>query len=237
MQFPFDCEGLFKTDSQGFVILRGKELSNYVGYNSYNSTVKFKQGQKHFEKSAFNAMDKLCSIIDRMGCASATVAAYYHQAQSLPQTITCMNRFAGSDHRLYLKVEGFTVQGFVKVGTKDLFYREAAGKCREMSPLCVLDFYVHESVQRQGLGKQLFSKMLNSENVLPSKLAYDRPSPKLTKFLFKHFGLASFTPQNNNFVIFDEYFKVDWSNRACQSTARGKERRPPGVQNSGSLCA
>lgn len=146
-----------------------------------------------------------------------------------------MTRFAGSDHRLYLKVEGFTVQGFIKVGTKDLFYREASGKCREISPLCVLDFYVHESVQRQGLGKQLFMKMLTSENVLPAKLAYDRPSPKLTKFLYKHFGLASFVPQNNNFVIFDEYFKVDLSNRARQSPEPSQERRPAAVQNSGSV--
>lgn len=73
MQFPFDCENLFNTDAHGFVILRGKELSNYAGFNTYNSNVKFKQGQKIFEKGADSAMDKLCSIIDRMGCASATV--------------------------------------------------------------------------------------------------------------------------------------------------------------------
>lgn len=118
-----------------------------------------------------------------------------------------MNRFAGTDQRIYLKVEGHTVQGFIKVGIKDLFFREPSGKCREISPLCVLDFYVHESMQRQGLGKALFVKMLNSENVLPSKLAYDRPSPKLIKFLQKHFSLVHYVPQNNNYVIFDEYFK------------------------------
>lgn len=73
MQFAFDCEGLFNTDTQGFVILRGKELSNYAGFNSYNSNVKFMQGQKHFDRGPDTAMDRLCSIIDRMGCASATV--------------------------------------------------------------------------------------------------------------------------------------------------------------------
>lgn len=73
MQFPFDCENIFNTDPQGFVILRGKELSNYVGFNSYNASVKFRQGQKTFEKGPSNPMDKLCLIIDRMGCASATV--------------------------------------------------------------------------------------------------------------------------------------------------------------------
>lgn len=73
MQFPFDCENIFNSDPQGFVILRGKELSNYVGFNSYNANVKFRQGQKIFEKGPSNPMDKLCLIIDRMGCASATV--------------------------------------------------------------------------------------------------------------------------------------------------------------------
>ena len=119
-----------------------------------------------------------------------------------------MNRFAGSDQRLYLKVDGATVQGFIKVGTKDLFYRDPSGRCKEISPLCVLDFYVHDTVQRQGLGKTLFMKMISSENVIPSKLAYDRPSPKLLKFLGKHFSLSQYVAQNNNFVIYDDYFRA-----------------------------
>jgi hypothetical protein len=27
------------------------------------------------------------------------------------------------------------------------------GKCKEIRPLCVLDFYIHESIQRGGYGK------------------------------------------------------------------------------------
>lgn len=73
MQFPFDCEELFNTDKDGFVILKGKELSGYAGFNSYTNTVKFKQGQKHFDKSSLTGMDKLCAIVDKLGCASATV--------------------------------------------------------------------------------------------------------------------------------------------------------------------
>lgn len=119
-----------------------------------------------------------------------------------------MNRFAGSDQRIYLKIKGFTVQGLLKVGVRDLFYRESTGKCRELTPLCVLDFYVHESVQRKGIGKALFFKMLHAENASPQKLAYDRPSSKLLKFLDKHFGLSSYVSQNNNFVIFDDFFGV-----------------------------
>ena len=48
--------------------------------------------------------------------------------------------------------------------------------------------------------------MLKFENVKPGNLAYDRPSPKLISFLKKHYSLVNFTPQNNNFVVFKEYF-------------------------------
>ena len=48
--------------------------------------------------------------------------------------------------------------------------------------------------------------MLKFENIQPSNLAYDRPSSKLMGFLKKHYSLMNFTPQNNNFVVFHEYF-------------------------------
>ncbi len=80
------------------------------------------------------------------------------------------------------------------------------GQIKEISPLCVLDFYVHESVQRNGLGKLLFEKMLFVEGVKPEKLAYDRPSEKLLAFLAKHYGLKRYVPQNNNYVVYNAYF-------------------------------
>jgi GNAT acetyltransferase, Mec-17 len=51
-----------------------------------------------------------------------------------------------------------------------------------------LDFYIHESRQRAGLGKVLFEFMLEYENLLPEQLAIDRPSEKLLSFLRKHYG-------------------------------------------------
>lgn len=48
--------------------------------------------------------------------------------------------------------------------------------------------------------------MLNDENIKPDKIAYDRPSSKLFDFLNKHYSLNKYVPQNNNFVIFDDYF-------------------------------
>ena len=48
--------------------------------------------------------------------------------------------------------------------------------------------------------------MLEYENLPAHKYAYDRPSPKLLGFLRKHFNLTKYSPQANNFVIFDQYF-------------------------------
>ena len=39
------------------------------------------------------------------------------------------------------------------------------------------------------------------------QLAYDRPSQKLLAFLKKHYDLEKFTPQNNNFVIYNRCFE------------------------------
>ncbi len=76
-----------------------------------------------------------------------------------------------------------------------------------MQPICVLDFYVDSKVQRGGYGKILFDAMLEFEKVTPCKLAYDRPSSKMIAFMAKNYGLKSYVPQNNNYVVFDEYFK------------------------------
>ena len=93
--------------------------------------------------------------------------------------------------------------GLLKVGEKKLFIRSESGQIKEISPLCVLDFYVHESCQRSGIGKLLFEFMLYHEYVQPEKLGYDRPSPKLFAFLAKHYGLKQYVPQNNNFVVYN----------------------------------
>lgn len=87
-----------------------------------------------------------------------------------------------------------------------IFCQMMNGDYREIQPLCVLDFYVHESCQRQGIGFELFAFMLESEEESPHNLGYDRPSPKLLSFLRKQFNLASYAQQANNFVVFNQYF-------------------------------
>lgn len=74
--------------------------------------------------------------------------------------------------------------------------------------------------------------MLNQEEVFPHRLAYsfrlefhraskllryDRPSPKLQGFLKKHYKLSNYVAQNNNFLIFDEYFNVSSASASCFS--------------------
>lgn len=88
------------------------------------------------------------------------------------------------------------------------------GSIKEIKPTCVLDFYVHESCQRTGVGKvcrwlpqEIFHRFLAEEKKHPAKLAYDRPSEKLLSFLKKHYGLVKFIPQNNNYVVYNQYFE------------------------------
>ena len=50
--------------------------------------------------------------------------------------------------------------------------------------------------------------MLKFEKKIPTELAYDRPSEKLLSFLNKYFGLNDYIYQNNNYVVFDEFFDL-----------------------------
>nr|CAD7447997.1 unnamed protein product [Timema bartmani] len=140
-----------------------------------------------------------------MGRASAI-------AQGLNKPITSGERLRNSEHLVYLLIdpEGAkgkgTVVGLLKVGSKNLYVYDHTGAHHEVKPLCVLDFYVHESKQRMGLGKILYEHMLKEANVLPQDLAIDKPSENFLAFLFKYYGLEHIIPQSNNYVVFDGFF-------------------------------
>jgi hypothetical protein len=125
----------------------------------------------------------------------------------LKSIITTYDRLLSPDIKLFLKVKGNKALGFIKVGVKQLFHRDLLGNIKKINPLCVLDFYVHESMQRCGIGKQIFEKMLLKEGKTPESLAIDRPSYLFLNFLKKHYGLSNYIPQNNNFVIFQQFFE------------------------------
>ncbi|XP_059477560.1 alpha-tubulin N-acetyltransferase-like isoform X2 [Neocloeon triangulifer] len=151
---------------------------------------------------------KVAVILDKIGESSGI-------AQGLQSPVTSADRLRNSDHKVYLLTnsEGAgglgTVVGLLKIGRKKLYIFDAAGKHHELTPICVLDFYVHESMQRAGCGRMLFEHMLQEEHIAPEFLALDRPSEKLMGFLKKHYNLERIIPQSNNFVVYDRFFSVD----------------------------
>ena len=128
------------------------------------------------------------------------------QAQELPTPITSGYKFFGSDQHIYILCDKNKFIGFIKVGRKHLFIYDEIGVPIEINPLCVLDFYTYETCQRKGYGKIMFSEMLLKEKVEPRKLGIDRPSSKFLNFLQKYYGLKDYVPQNNNYVVFKDYF-------------------------------
>jgi len=146
---------------------------------------------------------RIGEIMDVVGKASAV-------AQTLHTVITSSEKLrSGGDEQLVYFLCDFNtneVVGLLKIGRRKLFVYDQQGVQHELTPLCILDFYVHESRQRVGCGKVLFDAMLANENVDVKHLAIDRPSDKFIYFLRKHYQLTKMIPQINNFAIFDGFF-------------------------------
>lgn len=135
-------------------------------------------------------------------------------AQALTGPITTVQKLVasastpGHEHHLLLYRDGQDkILGFAKYSSKDLYVYRKNGTMVQVSPLCLLDFYVSEDVQRQGIGLQLFNRMLHECNTPPHKIAYDRPSPKLLAFMKKHFGLAQPDLQPNRYCLFKGFLE------------------------------
>uniref|UniRef100_A0A4X1VJE4 Alpha-tubulin N-acetyltransferase 1 n=1 Tax=Sus scrofa TaxID=9823 RepID=A0A4X1VJE4_PIG len=171
---------------------------------------------------------QIMTIIDELGKASA-------KAQHLPAPITSASRMQSNRHVMYILKDTSArpagkgaIVGFLKVGYKKLFVLDDREAHNEVEPLCILDFYIHESLQRHGHGRELFQHMLQKERVEPHQLAIDRPSQKLLKFLNKHYNLETTVPQVNNFVIFEGFFAHQHrkcSHLVCVGQAVGERGR------------
>ncbi|XP_063853176.1 alpha-tubulin N-acetyltransferase-like isoform X3 [Scylla paramamosain] len=165
---------------------------------------------KNWKSSTRNRVEyqQLYEIINAIGEASSF-------AQGLNNIITTSEKLQNSDHLLYLMKEddesiGVTlVVGMLKVGRKKLFLLDPNQRTKEAAPLCVLDFYIHESRQRRGYGRRLFDYMLRDQNVTPEYMAVDKPSDKFLGFLHKHYNLYKQVPQINNFVVFEPFFMAE----------------------------
>ncbi|WKY15340.1 hypothetical protein Q1695_000657 [Nippostrongylus brasiliensis] len=109
-------------------------------------------------------------------------------------------------HRHPTKPSTSVVIGMLKVGKKHLYLLDSTQQKFEEEPLCILDFYVHDSVQRKGNGHQLFDYMLRQESTSATAVAIDRPSDAFLQFLEKFYGLVKPVWQSTNFVVFSEFF-------------------------------
>ncbi|XP_013882206.1 alpha-tubulin N-acetyltransferase 1 isoform X2 [Austrofundulus limnaeus] len=202
MDFPFDINQLF---SERISVLDQNLVASWRSTGSPDL-------QSH-----------IATVIDELGIASA-------KAQQLTAPITSASKLQSQDHQVYLLKDrqscgarGVAV-GFLKVGFKKLFLLNQQGVHIEAEPLCVLDFYVAENLQRHGYGLELFNFMLQHKNVEPVEMAYDRPSPKLLAFLAKHYSLMQSVPQVNNFVVFEGFFL----NRTAVQLRKAPYKKPDG---------
>ncbi|KAL6724932.1 hypothetical protein Aduo_019771 [Ancylostoma duodenale] len=123
------------------------------------------------------------------------------------------------------------VIGMLKVGKKHLYLLDENQRKYEEEPLCILDFYIHDSVQRRGNGHQLFDHMLKQESTSAAAVAIDRPSDAFLQFLSKFYGLKKPVWQSTNFVVFPEFFegkspveRYDKSGSGCRSEKFGTRR-------------
>lgn len=143
-------------------------------------------------------------LINEIGAMSSSV-------QGLNHVITTFSSFVNSDNKIYMLLSDDQKQalGFVKVGNKHLFFWDHSGSQREYNILCLLDFFVVPSTQRKGYGKKMIDKMLETEKKEMKEIPIDKPSPLCLSFMKKHFGLSHFTPQSNNYVVFDQFWGDD----------------------------
>ncbi|XP_055915726.1 alpha-tubulin N-acetyltransferase 1 isoform X1 [Eupeodes corollae] len=172
-------------------------------------------------RMALDTTSKMSEIIDTLGELSAT-------SQKLSKAVTTSQRLRMSDNqKIYLLADvgaghNGAVIGLLKVGTKSLYLFDESGETKKVDDApCILDFYIHESRQRAGLGKDLFEAMLAEENWAPIKLSIDRPSEKLLGFLKKHYGLEKTIPQSNNFVLYEGFFGSPTTENNNQQHANG----------------
>uniref|UniRef100_A0A915D9V9 N-acetyltransferase domain-containing protein n=1 Tax=Ditylenchus dipsaci TaxID=166011 RepID=A0A915D9V9_9BILA len=139
--------------------------------------------------------------IDMVGQLSA-------EAQSLKKPLTTFDKLLESEDNqaIYLmwkkneaKTNASIVIGFLKAARRKLYLNDAKGKSFVNTPVCILDFYVHPSFQKQGYAMH--------EKVEPIQCAFDKPSTLLLEFLKKNYKLENPVWQSTNFVAFPGFFE------------------------------
>ncbi|KAF9170190.1 Alpha-tubulin N-acetyltransferase 1 [Mortierella sp. AD011] len=145
------------------------------------------------------------SLCDLNGTSSSSTTTQDFISSRMSAAMSAQEEASKRSSRSRSEEKGVYVAGMLKIGEKKLFIVDKDGTMHEQEACCVLDFYVDKSCQRRGFGKLLFDYMLKVEDIEPNQIAYDRPSPKLFKFLSKHFQLERHVPQSNMYAIFEGY--------------------------------
>ncbi|KAK8885130.1 hypothetical protein M9Y10_044259 [Tritrichomonas musculus] len=150
---------------------------------------------------ANNANPDIISLINEIGTASS-------KAQGLAHIITTYSSFVSNDNKIYILVDDDRTKalGFVKIGPRHLFLWDRFGIQHEMQPICLLDFFTYPSEQRKGYGKKMIDRILRDYRLEMKQIPIDRPSSLCLSFMKKHFGLSEYIPQNNKFVVFDQFW-------------------------------
>ena len=178
MNFSFNCIEALDCDPQtGIAILEGSYQNNILP--SYSLYVN--------------------EIIDKIGLASAK----YRKLQTVS---TSAFKFFSSNHRIIIKANENKVLGFIKVGNKRLYLHDKNFNYFECNPLIVYDFFVYEDIRNKGIGIEIFNEMLKFEKKKVEEIAYENPSKDLIGFIFKYFGLKNYINQNNDFMVYEEFF-------------------------------
>lgn len=72
-----------------------------------------------------------------------------------------------------IKIDNFSgrniIIGLLKIGYKNLYLTDEKNQTYQTTPLCILDFYIHDSLQRRGYGHTLFDYMLQVRPFFTSK--------------------------------------------------------------------
>lgn len=99
MHFEFSLEEEFDTQEDKFLVIDTKQKSGIM-----------------WEKRDSLKYNYCACVIDQMGEASS-------KAQALKTIITNHWKFENSGHKIYILIDGTKAIGFIKIGTKNLFYR------------------------------------------------------------------------------------------------------------------
>ena len=149
-----------------------------------------------------NIPQNIQALINQIGIASSN-------AQGLNHVITSYSSFMTGENTIYLLLDDqdSMIVGFIKIGSRRLFLWDKMGVQHELKTVCLLDFFTYPNCQRKGYGKKMIDRLLKDENKGMEEIPIDKPSPLCLSFMKKHFGLSNFIPQNNNYVVFDQFWE------------------------------